>query len=171
MALGIRRLIACSPVVPSLERDGIFGVVEVFVRFDHPFVLFIQQDGLSDDDVGIREVDLQVALLGDGHAAHDDVELLGDQGRDDAVPGGVDRHELDPHGFGHLFGHIDVESDEISLFVGHFKWQVTGFETDPQLPALDDVIYRRFSCEIDVIGECSGRRNERQCQQCSQSSQ
>ena len=164
-------MIACSPVVPSFGGDGVFGVVEIFVRFDHSFVLFVQEDGLSDDDVGIREVDLQVAFLGDGHAADQNVEFFGDQGRNDAVPGRVDRHELNAHGLGHLLGDVDVETDEIALLVGHFKGQVTGFEADAQLPALDDVVQRRFSREIDVVGQYSGRRNERQCQQCSQSSQ
>ena len=41
-------------------------------------MFLVEQDGLADDDVGVGEIDFQVALLGDGHAADENVELLGD---------------------------------------------------------------------------------------------
>jgi len=73
---------------------NVFGIVEVLVGFDFVLVLFADDDGLPDDDVWFGEIDLEIALLSHRHAAHDDVELLGEQRRDDAVPRGVHRDEL-----------------------------------------------------------------------------
>ena len=67
---------------------------------------------------------------------------------DNAVPGGIDRHELDLHGLGHFLGDVDVETDEIAFLVGHLKRHVAGFEPDPNLPLLEDLFQGRHLDQV-----------------------
>ncbi|MCY1179610.1 hypothetical protein D9M73_200190 [compost metagenome] len=102
--------------------------------------LLADQQGLADDDEGIGEVDAQVALLGQGHAAADHVELVGQQGRDDAVVAGGDQFQLDAHGLGHGFEQVDFEADDLTALVGHFEGHVGRVHADAQGAALDCII-------------------------------
>ena len=151
MALGMQAFDGLLAGGAEFGRDDEAGIVEVLVGRYRALVFLAEQDGLAHDDVGIREVDLEVSLLGDGHAAHDDVELFGDQGRDDAVPCRVDDFELDAHGLGHFLGHIHVKADELAFFVRHFKGEVSGFQSDAKGSAFDDFFQGRFFCQFDVL--------------------
>ncbi|VXA82895.1 hypothetical protein AERO8C_140252 [Aeromonas veronii] len=121
----------------ELDRDLVFRVVEVGEGFDFARLLFAQDDGLADHDVRIGEVDPQIALGSDGHAAHDDVELVGQERRNDAIPGGVDELDLHAHLFGDHLGEIHIKADVLALLVGHLEGLIAGIKADSQHAAFE----------------------------------
>ena len=101
-------------------------------------MFLVERHGLTDHDVRVREIDLEIAFLIDGHAADDDIELVGHEGGDHAVKVGVDNGQLDAHGLGHFRGHVNIESDDLAFLVGHLKGHVAGIESHFQFAALQD---------------------------------
>ncbi|MNZ85558.1 hypothetical protein D3C78_1043540 [compost metagenome] len=126
----------------ELGGDAVLLVVQVLVRLDLARQFLADQQGLANHDEGFAEVQAQVAFLGQGHAAADHVELVGQQGRDDAVIGRGYRLELDAHGLGHGFEDIDFEADDLATLVGHLERHVGRVHAHPQGAALDRVIDR-----------------------------
>ncbi len=120
----------------ELDRNFVLGVVEVGEGLDLASLVLAKDYGLPDHDIGVGEVDAQVALGSDGHAAHDDVELVGQERGDDAIPGGVDELHLHAHLLGDHLGQIHVKADVLALLVGHLEGLIAGVETDPQHAAL-----------------------------------
>ena len=129
MALGRYFLAAISPVVPSLEAIFVLGLVQILIGLDLALQCLAQQHGLTDHHVGFREVDGFGALLGDGHAAHDDVAFAGDQRGDDAVPGRAAQYQFDAQRLGHQRRQIGIEADDLAAFVGDFERHVGRFQT------------------------------------------
>ncbi|MGM4838975.1 hypothetical protein NBA59_22915 [Salmonella sp. NW1263] len=124
----------------ELGGDAVLLVVQVLVRLDLARQFLADQQGLADYDEGFAEIQAQVAFLGQGHAAADDVELVGQQGRDDAVVGGGNSLELDAHGLGHGLEDIDFEADDLAALVGHLERHVGRVHAHPQGATLDRVV-------------------------------
>ena len=72
------------------------------------------QEAVGAVRVGTGEVDHLLALVGDAHAGHDGVVLLGGQRRDDAVP--VLGHDLalHLHARAQVVGEVDLEAFELA---------------------------------------------------------
>ena len=68
--------------------------------------------------VGIGEVDLLLAVVGDRHAVHDDVELAGLETGDHAVPVLRDDLALDAGPLAQVVGEIGLEADDMAARVG-----------------------------------------------------
>ncbi|MNN53441.1 hypothetical protein D3C81_1681960 [compost metagenome] len=124
----------------DFRGDAVLGVVQVLVRLDLTRQLLANQQGLPDHDERFAEVQAQVTLLGQGHAAADHVELAGQQGRDDAVVTGGDQFQLDAHGLGHGLQQVDFETDDLATLVGHLEGHVGRVHADTQGAALDRII-------------------------------
>ena len=137
---------------PDLRGDAVIGAVQVLVALDLVCQLLANQQGLADHDEGLGEVDAQVALLGQGHARTDHVELVGQQCRDDAVIGGGNQLQLDAHGLGHGFEQVDFKADDLATLVGHFEGHVGRVHADAQGAALDGVV---DDASLGQAGECT----------------
>ena len=91
-------------------------------------------ENLADGPVGIGEVRLRLAFGADAHAGADHVDLLGEQGGDDAVP----VHRLVFHGKAHLLGDpvhgVDVEPGGLAGFVHVGERRIVGVD------AVDEVL-------------------------------
>ncbi|MNE11287.1 hypothetical protein D3C80_1040390 [compost metagenome] len=124
----------------ELGGQAVLLVVQVFVGLDLVSQLLADQQGLTDNDEGFAEVKLEVAFLGQGHAAADHVELVGQQRRDDAVVRSGNGLELDAHGLGHGLEDVDLEADDLTALVGHLERHVGRVHADTQGAALDRVI-------------------------------
>ena len=108
----------------DFRGQAVLRVIEVFVGLDLVSQFLAYQQGLAHNNEGFAEVQAQVALLGQGHAAADHVELVGHQGRDDAVVTGRHQLQLDTHGLGHRFEQVNFEANDLATLVGHFKGHV-----------------------------------------------
>ena len=115
--------------------------------------------------VGNREVDGEVPLRTDAHAADDHVELPGEEGRDDPVPRG--RHELDahPHVRGELRRDVHLEADELAVPVAHrprFERRDADLQGAAPLDRLDHALGRgRRWCASQLESGGHSERHER----------
>ena len=116
----------------NLRSNAVLRIIEVFVGLDLAFQVLANQQGLANDDKGLGEVQAQVAFLGQGHARANHVELVGQQGRDDAVIAGGHQLQLDAHGLGHGFQQVDFEADDLTALVGHFERHIGRVHADAQ---------------------------------------
>ncbi len=135
----------------ELGDYGVFLVVEVFIGGDLPRQIFVDEDGLANDDVWVGKVNLQVSLLGNRHTAHDDIELVGEEGTDDGVPPCRNQFQLNAHLLGHKLGHVHVKPDNLALLALHFEGHVSWLHTDTELSGLQDGLKGGFFSEA-VIG-------------------
>ncbi len=80
--------------------------------------------------IGAGEVDDLLAVLGDAHAGHDGVVLLGVERRNDAVP--ILRHDLalHLHAAAEIAGEIDLEAFELAASAGEVPRRVGAFRGD-----------------------------------------
>ena len=141
----------------ELGSDLVLLVVQVFVGFDLASQFLVDQDALANNDIGLGKAYLHVAFLGQGHATHDHVKLLGDQGRDDAVPCSADQFKLNAHSFCDTLRHVDVEADDLTFFVGHFERHVARLHADTQGATLKDV--------VEGVGNCNTGQDYTKSQQ------
>ena len=88
------------------------------------------QEAVRRVGVGAGEVDDLLALVGDAHAGHDGVVLLGVERRDDAVP--ILRHDLalDLHAGAQVVGEVDLEAFELAAGAGEVPRRVGAFGGD-----------------------------------------
>tara|TARA_Y100001934_G_scaffold283612_1_gene404798 strand:- start:8402 stop:8725 length:324 start_codon:yes stop_codon:yes gene_type:complete len=77
-------------------------------------LLFGYREGDGRSRVVARERDDFFALCLDGHAGHNCVVFLGEEGRDDAVPGSFNDLAFDLHAFAQLVGKVDVEANQVN---------------------------------------------------------
>ena len=122
-------------------------------------MLFVYQDGLSHDDIRVGKGNFKVSLLRDGHPSHDDIKLVGNKSGNDAVPGGIHRHEFNTHLLGQTPGVIHVESDKVPLFIGHLKRNISRFKSHAKLTPLQDFLDGGLLGKFDVCSKC-WRRNK-----------
>ena len=89
--------------------------------------------------VGVREVDLLLAFVGDRHAVHDDVELARLEAGDHAVPVLGDDLALDVSTLAEVVGEVDLEADDLAARVGQVPRIVGPLHADHDgLPVLGE---------------------------------
>ena len=105
--------------------------------------------------IGLREIHSQITLWRDRHAPNNDIELLGNQRRDDATPCRGNELYFDPHVSGNFCCNIDFKADQVSLFITHCP-RHKGGHTNPQSPTLLYI----FDNAISNDRRCCGQGTE-----------
>ena len=98
-----------------------------------------REEGAGRSGVGLREVDLLLALVGDRHAVHDDVELARLEPRDHAVPILGDDLALEARALAEVHHQVRLEADDLAARVGQVPGLVGPFHADDDgLPVLGE---------------------------------
>ena len=115
-----------------VEVDQLAGAGELGERAG-----FRRGEGRRDVRIGDREVDLLLALVGDRHAVHDDVELAGLQAGNHAVPILRDDLAFDLHPRADVHRDVGLEADDLAARIGQIVGLVGALHADDHgLPVL-----------------------------------
>ena len=100
-----------------------------------------QQDDVARVGIGHGEQHLLGAFLGDGHCGDDNVELLGIERGDDAVPRGIDELYLHTELGGEEVDDVGIVADDLAVLEELVR-HVSGFHADHERTALLGLVQR-----------------------------
>ena len=134
---------ACTPLIAASPAGGVLVEIDERARGGRlgERAVLRREEGAGRSGVGLREVDLLLALVGDRHPVHDDVELARLQPRDHAVPVLGDDLALEARALAEIHHQIGLEADDLAARVGQVPGLVGPFHADDDgLPVLGESV-------------------------------